>query len=109
MQNKIRLDTLTGGWALGLPRQLVAGAMDGQVGAESTGVCGPRTEAGDRHATAHRLAIAVDPRRIGWRQCWSRLFLIFFLFRTSIPVKISQMEKLPGGGGLFHNSASSGL
>lgn len=46
-KNKICLDTQTGGRALGLPRQLVAGAMDGQVGTESTGVCGPRTEAGD--------------------------------------------------------------
>lgn len=67
MQNKIRLDTETGGRALGLPRQLVAGAMDGQVGAESTGVCGPRTEAGDWHTAAHRLAIAVDPGLVGWR------------------------------------------
>lgn len=36
-----------------MPRQLVACVMDGQVGVESTGVCGPvRTEAGDWH-TAH--------------------------------------------------------
>lgn len=36
-----------------MPRQLVACTMDGQVGVESTGVCGPvRAEAGDWH-TAH--------------------------------------------------------
>lgn len=36
-----------------MPRQLVACEMDGQVGVESTGVCGPvRVEAGDWH-TAH--------------------------------------------------------
>lgn len=49
MQNRIYLDTLTAR-ALRLPRQPVACAMDGQVGVESTGVCGPvRAEVGDWH------------------------------------------------------------
>lgn len=52
MLYKICLDTETAR-AFRLPRQLVACAIDGQVGVESTGVCGPvRAEAGDWH-TAH--------------------------------------------------------
>lgn len=45
-----------------MPRQLVACAMDGQVGVESTGVCGPvRAEAGDWHtALATRGPVADD-------------------------------------------------
>lgn len=50
-----------------MPRQLVRlDAMDGQVGVESTGVCGPvRAEAGDWHAAhAARGLSADDPTAV---------------------------------------------
>lgn len=44
-----------------LPRKLVAFAVDGQVGVESTGVCGPvRAEAGDWHETHTARGLTAD-------------------------------------------------
>lgn len=57
-----------------LPRQLVACAMVGQVGVESTGVCGPvRAEAGDWH-TAH--AAHGGSLLLIWQQCWPLVHLL---------------------------------
>lgn len=72
--------------ALGLPRQPVACGMDGPVGVESTGVCGPvRAEAGGR-CTAHaarglnaaNLTMVVTPAHLLGNQkapnnvtCWN--------------------------------------
>lgn len=44
-----------------LPRKLVAFAVDGQVGVESTGVCGPvRAEAGDWHEAHTARGLTAD-------------------------------------------------
>lgn len=77
--------------APGLPRQPVACVMDGQVGVESTGVCGPvRTEAGDWHAAhaARRRCSSIGLR--GWR--WTQLDAVFR--RRAVP----QLERRQGFG-----------
>lgn len=94
-----------------MPRQLLAGAMDGQVGTESTGVCGPRTEAGDRSTprtaqpsllTLVRLAGDEAGRFFGF-------FFFLFLLLTSVLVKMRQIDKLAGGGRFFRPGAGTDL
>lgn len=94
-----------------MPRQLLAGAMDGQVGTESTGVCGPEDGGRRSEHAAHGPAIAVDPRPIGWRRSWTFFWGVFFWFLllTSVLVKMRQIDKLAGGGRFFRPGAGTDL
>lgn len=95
MQTRICLDTKTVR-ARRLPRKLVAFAEDGQVGVESTGVCGPvRAEAGDWHTapTAQGLdanyltaALTLLEREEGGHDiasCWKSIHSLFMLYPSA--------------------------
>lgn len=96
-KTKICLDTLAGGRALALPRQLVAGVVDGRVGVESTGVCGPRTEAA-------RPALLTLVRVDGDQAARSCFFFFLLLW-----LNCANQKKLPGGGGFVHTGAVGAL
>lgn len=79
-----------------MPRKLVAFAVDGQVGVESTGVCGPvRAEAGDWYTapTARGLdaddltaALTLLEREEGGHDnasCWKSVQALFMLYPSA--------------------------
>lgn len=92
-----------------MPRQLVAGAMDGQVGTESTGVCGPRTEAGDGSTPRTAQPSLLTLVRLAGDEAGRFLFLFFVFLLTSLLLKMRQMDKLAGGGRFVRPGAGTDL